>query len=529
MVKGYHKGLWNLYSRFESWPASPPLPAIVPDSNDETTISDTNKLPIVTTTETTDGTGTTEDGWSLALIVLGAGSGTRMRSKLPKPLHPIAGLPMITHVLRAGGGAATVSTTIVVSPALADDARTLAAPEPFEVVVQDFARGTADAVETALPSISDASHLLILFADHPLLTKDTVADLVSGARNERALITILTCALPDAKGYGRIERDESGRPLRVVERKDDSLELRTGETEINSGMMVVDASWARRVLPAIKASDATGEYYLTELVAAAVAEARPDRNPWPVATVAAPAEVALGINDRVQLAEAEAALRERIRQRHMLDGVAISEPHTVLIDVDVEIGQDTTILPYSMILGRTVIGEDCAIGPNAVISNSNIANRVIVQSSTITDSSIADDSDVGPYSHLRRGAEIGPRVHIGNFGEIKNAVIEAATKVGHFSYIGDAHIGTNTNIGAGTVTCNFDGVTKHHTEIGADVFVGSDSMLIAPISIGDGATIGAGSVVTRDVDAGTTVVGAPARRIKRSTVSNDAQPVRKGD
>jgi bifunctional UDP-N-acetylglucosamine pyrophosphorylase/glucosamine-1-phosphate N-acetyltransferase len=293
-----------------------------------------------------------------------------------------------------------------------------------------------------------------------------------------------------------------------------------GETEINSGMMVIDAEWARHVLPKIKSSEATGEIYLTELVADAVAESDERKKSWPVATVQASAEVALGINDRVQFAEAEAVLRDRIRKRHMLAGVTIQEPHTVAIDEDVQIGQDTTILPYSLILGRTVIGADCEIGPSAVITNAEIADRVKIRSSTVTDTSIGDDTDVGPYSHLRRGTRIGARVHVGNYGEIKSAVIDDSAKIGHFSYIGDAHIGANTNIGAGTVTCNFDGVNKHHTEVGSNVFVGSDSMLIAPITIGDGATLGAGSVVTKDVAAGATVVGVPARQIKGSTVQN---------
>ncbi len=370
----------------------------------------------------------TTDDWSVALVVLAAGAGTRMRSKLPKPLHPLAGLPMVSHVLRVGAGASPISTTIVTSPQAADLARQIPGGETVKVVVQNSPRGTGDAVRTALESIDGCSHLLVLFADHPLLTGETVADLVDGARRNGALVTVLTCVLPEAKGYGRIERDAEGRAVRIVEQKDDSAEHRAGETEINSGMMVVNAAWARQTLPNIEPSKTTGEYYLTELVAAAVANLDDNNAPWPVATVQAPAEVALGINDRVQLADAEAVLRDRIRRRHMLSGVTIQEPHTVVIDEDIEIGQDTTILPFSMILGRTVIGDDCTIGPSTVISNSRLGNRVKVHSSTVSDSAIAEDSDVGPYSRLRRGAEIGPRVYIGNFGEIKNSVIDESAK-----------------------------------------------------------------------------------------------------
>jgi bifunctional UDP-N-acetylglucosamine pyrophosphorylase/glucosamine-1-phosphate N-acetyltransferase len=483
----------------------------------------------VTTTSTTDGSRTTDDDWSVALIILAAGAGTRMQSVLPKPLHQVAGLPMINHVLRAGAGAYPVATTVVASPTLADLGQLLPDKLAFNVVLQDPPLGTADAVLKALPTISDASHLVVLFADHPLLTREIVAQLVNGAREQQALVTVLTCVLPDAAGYGRIDRDALGRPIRIVERKDDDLDRRTGPTEINSGMMVINAAWARENLPNIKPSEATGEYYLTELVAAAVGQPGDNRDPLPVATVSASSEVALGINDRVQLAEAEAFLRDRIRRRHMLNGVTIQEPQTVIIDEGVEIGQDTTILPYSIITGETVIGSDCKIGPNAVIRDARIANRVNVQSSTITESAIADDSDIGPYSHLRRGTEIGPKVHIGNFGEIKNSVIDESVKVGHFSYIGDAHVGASTNIGAGAVTCNFDGVDKHHTEIGTNVFVGSDAMLVAPISIGDGAIIGAGSVVTRDVAPGATVVGIPARQIKRRPANDSTEIEDKGD
>jgi bifunctional UDP-N-acetylglucosamine pyrophosphorylase/glucosamine-1-phosphate N-acetyltransferase len=462
---------------------------------------------------------------SVALIVLAAGAGTRMRSKLPKPLHPIAGLPMIGHVLKAGAGASPSSTIVVTSPVLADLATLLQGTNHFQTVVQDPPLGTGDAVLRALPAIGDASHVLMLFADHPLLSPETVQELVVGALMNGALVTILTCIVDDAAGYGRIDRADDGRVLRIVERKDDENHRREGPTEINSGMMVIDAAWARETLPTIQPSRASGEYYLTDLVAIAaeVGQVAP-----PVATVSGNAEIALGINDRVQLAAAESILRERIRRRHMLAGVTIQEPQTVIIDEQVEIGQDTLIQPYSMLLEDTVVGSDCRIGPSAVIRRSRIGDRVVVDSSTITDSVIGNDSDVGPYAHLRRGTDIGPNVHIGNFGEFKNAVVESGAKVGHFSYIGDARVGEETNIGAGTVTCNFDGVDKHHTDIGARVFIGSDSMLVAPIRIGEGARTGAGSVVTKDVDPGATVVGVPARQVKRRVASSLPEGEEKG-
>jgi len=454
------------------------------------------------------------DNWSVALVVLAAGAGTRMQSSLPKPLHPIAGQPMISYVLKAGAGAAPISTIVVAGPGFANTATRLPEADRVQIVAQDPPLGTGDAVLKALPLADGASHLLILFADHPLLTTETVFQLAEGARANGALVTMLTCVVADAAGYGRIERDDQGRPLRIVERKDDEDHVRAGPVEINSGMMIIDAAWARETLPTIKPSPATGEYYLTELVARA---AQAGGNVWPVATVAGDPEIALGVNDRVQLAAAESIIRDRIRRRHMHSGVTIQEPQTVIIDEGVEIGQDTVVFPFSMVLDGTVIGADCRIGPSAVIRRSQLGDRVVVQSSTVSDSTIGNESDVGPYSHLRRGTQIGPNVHIGNFGEVKNAVIESGAKVGHFSYIGDAHVGEQSNIGAGAVTCNFDGVDKHRTEIGKNVFIGSDSMLVAPVHIGDGARTGAGSVVTKDVEPGATVVGIPARQVKRPT------------
>jgi bifunctional UDP-N-acetylglucosamine pyrophosphorylase/glucosamine-1-phosphate N-acetyltransferase len=443
-----------------------------------------------------------------------------MRSATPKALHPVAGVPMVERVLRAGVGARPESTVLVVGTETRDLSHALGNPGCPATVLQDPPRGTGDAVRLGLDALSEIDRLVVLYCDHPLLEPETVAALIAGSRSSGAKVTILSATLEDPAGYGRIVRDETGRPVGIAERSDDDPALRAGPTEINSGMMVLDAPWARRALTEIRPSGATGELYLTELVAIAVAQAT-EREPWPVAVVAGTPDDALGVNDRLDLARAESRAWQRKRERLMRAGVTMRLPDTILIDEDVCVGADSVILPHSQLIGATTVGADCLIGPSAVLSNARLGNRVIVRSSTIEDSSISDDTDVGPYAHLRGGSEIGPDVHIGNFAELKNARLAAGVKVGHFGYIGDASIGEETNIGAGAVTANFDGTAKHRTEIGARAFIGSDTVLRAPIRIGDGARTGAGSVVTKDVAEGATVVGIPARVVRQTPSEAD--------
>ncbi len=447
----------------------------------------------------------------VALVVLAAGQGTRMRSALPKPLHPVAGLPMVAHVLRAGTAAAPAATVLVVGRDGRDLAARLDLPPTAATVVQDPPRGTGDAVRRALDAVGAAAWIVVLYADHPLLTAETVARLVDGARHAGAKATVLTALLPDAAGYGRIDRDGQGRPARIVERADDAAERRVGPTEINSGMMVLDAAWARAALPRLRPSAATGEYYLTDLVALAVAEGPAPGGAWPVATVRGEPEVALGINDRAELAAADAVARDRIRRRLMLAGVTLIGPETIFVDEGVAVGADTTIYPFTSLRAGTAIGAGCAIGPHAVIAASRLGAGVAVVASVVEESAIADGADVGPYAHLRGGTEVGPRVHVGNFAELKNVRLAEGVRVGHFSYLGDASVGADANIGAGTVTANYDGERKHRTEIGARAFIGSDTILRAPVRVGDGARTGAGSVVTRDVPDHALAVGVPAR------------------
>ena len=429
---------------------------------------------------------------------------------------------MVERVIRAGYGARPDDLVLVVSPETAGPVAELALAAGAGTIVQDPPRGTGDAVRIGLATLPDADCLVVLYSDHPLLQPASVARLLDGHRESGANLTVLTATLPDPAGYGRILRDEHGRLVGIAERRDDDASRRTGPTEVNSGMMALDAHWARKSLVRVQPSEATGELYLTDLVAIAVAEARGDV-PWPVATVTGNPDDALGVNDRLDLTRAESRVWERKRETLMRSGITMRLPETITIDEDVSVAADTVILPNTQLLGKTSIGSGCVIGPSAVIENSRLGDRVIVRSSTIEDSEIADDTDVGPYSHLRAGTQIGPHAHIGNFAEIKNARLAAGVKVGHFSYIGDASIGEDTNVGAGTVTANFDGARKHTTDIGARAFIGSDTVLRAPVRVGDDSRTGAGSVVTKDVPDGATVVGVPARVVKRSSVARDQE------
>ncbi|HEX5497888.1 MAG TPA: bifunctional UDP-N-acetylglucosamine diphosphorylase/glucosamine-1-phosphate N-acetyltransferase GlmU [Thermomicrobiales bacterium] len=458
------------------------------------------------------GTATPADD-AVAVVILAAGAGSRMRSALPKPLHPVAGLPMAAHVVDAAAGAAPGRTILVVGPQTRDLAARLGLADDLITVVQETPRGTGDAVRVALPAVGDARCVVVLYADHPLLEAKTVASLVETARTSGARATILTTTLDDAAGYGRIARDAAGNVTRIVERADDDLALRAGRVEINSGMMALDADWARAALASLAPSPATGEFYLTDLVARAVSEHAAGAA-WPVATVEGPDDVARGVNDRIELAEADGRLRRRIRDTLMRAGVSFVGPQTSFIDARVGIGPDTTIHPFTIVAAGTTIGAGCEIGPHAVIRGSRIGDGVTLRGATLDGAIVGAGADVGPYSHLRPGSTLGERVHIGNYVEVKNSRLGDDAKSGHFSYLGDADIGPGANIGAGTITANYDGERKHPTVIGARAFIGSDTILRAPVTIGDDARTGAGSVVTKDVPAGATAVGVPARIVR---------------
>jgi bifunctional UDP-N-acetylglucosamine pyrophosphorylase/glucosamine-1-phosphate N-acetyltransferase len=454
---------------------------------------------------------------SSAAIVLAAGQGTRMRSRVPKVLHPLAGRPMLHHVLDALA-AAGVEHRVVVTGSGADAVES-ALGEGVPTVRQDSQLGTADAVRCGLARIpSGVRHVIVTMGDVPLLPPELFQRLLREQAEGEATIAMLTARVADPAGYGRVVRDDAGAAAAIVEEKDADERTR-GVDEVNVGTYCFEAAWLRANVGNVPAS-ASGEYYLTDLVALAAAGGRR------VAAVEAPhPELTTGINDRVALAAAERLLRARIAEAHMRNGVTIVDPDTTYIDAAVEIGQDARIEPWTVLRGATVIAQDAVIGPNAQVRDSHIGPRTTVWASVVEESEVAEDVEIGPYSHIRPGCRIGPRCRIGNFAELKKAAVGAGTQQHHFSYLGDAEVGEDVNIGAGAVTANFDGEKKNTTTIGDGAFIGVDTMLRAPVTIGPGARTGAGAVVTRDVAPGKTVVGMPARPIEARRRSRDAEAV----
>ncbi|HEY7451835.1 MAG TPA: bifunctional UDP-N-acetylglucosamine diphosphorylase/glucosamine-1-phosphate N-acetyltransferase GlmU [Candidatus Limnocylindria bacterium] len=443
---------------------------------------------------------------SLAAIVLAAGQGTRMRSRLPKVLHPLAGRPMIGHVL-ALLEAVDARPVVVVTGHGADEVEAEIG-NAARTVRQDPQLGTADAVRVALPEIpADTTQVLVTMADVPLLPAGIVADLVRERASHGAVIALLSARVDNPAGYGRIVRGPDD-GLRAIVEDVDADPATLAIDEVNAGTYCFDAAWLRANVERVPPSPA-GEHYLTDLVGLATADGQPVR------VVAAPRpEEAMGINDRVQLAAAERLMRARIAEDHMRAGVTIVDPDSTFIDATVSIGQDARIEPWTVLGGASSIGEEAVIGPGSRVNDSRIGARARVWGSWVEDSEVGEGARVGPMSHLRPGSVVGPDSEIGNYAEVKKSRLGARVRQHHFSYLGDAQVGDDVNIGAGTVTANFDGTAKHETVIGDGAFIGVDTMLRAPVTVGPGAKTGAGSVVTRDVPAGKTVVGVPARPIE---------------
>src|SRR5574341_74156 len=444
----------------------------------------------------------------VAAIVLAAGQGTRMKSDLPKVLHPLCGKPMLWHVLEALKQASTEKSVVVVGYG-AEQVKAVVG-DSAQCVVQESQLGTAHAALQAESLLKGkADYVIITYADMPLLRGVTFERLVETQRSNPGPFSLLTVIAPDARGFGRAARNAQGTVQAIVEEYVATPE-QLAIQELNVGAYCFRSEWLWQALHRIERNPQKGEYYLTDAVELAVKEGLPVQ-----AVVHDNFIEAIGINTRVHLAEAEAAMRQRINREHMLNGVTMTDPASTYIDVDVKIGKDTVVMPNTYIHGATVIGERNLIGPNTIIRDSTIGNDCKILASVMEGARLEDHVDMGPFARLRKGAHLGQGVHMGNFGEVKDSYLAPGVKMGHFSYIGDARIGANTNIGAGTITCNYDGERKHPTEIGADVFIGSDTMLVAPLKIGDGAKTGAGAVVTRDVPPDTLAVGMPARAIKK--------------
>lgn len=440
-------------------------------------------------------------------VILAAGHGTRMKSAIPKVLHPIAGRTMLSWVIKACRQAADEIVTIVVGSEMATHQHDQQGG--FKFVEQSERLGTGHALHQAEAALkSRCDQVLVVNADMPLLRGETLVRLVEEHARSGAVLTLLAVNSHDPRGFGRLVRDKEGNISHIVEEAHASpAELQI--QELNAGAYCFEASWLWRALPRLELSP-KGEYYLTDLVKLAAGEG------LRVGHVSAQDEAEkIGVNTRIHLAEAEAAMRERINQEWMGRGVTLQDPATTYIGPQVQIGRDSLILPNTHLEGETVIGENCRIGPNSIIRDSRIGDGCEVEASVVEGAQLAEGVDVGPFSHLREGAILETGVHVGNFGEIKNSHLGPGVKVGHFSYLGDATIGADVNIGAGTVTCNFDGEKKNPTTIDEDAFIGSDTMLVAPVRIGSRARTGAGSVVTKDVPADSVAVGVPARTIRR--------------
>ncbi len=442
---------------------------------------------------------------AVAGLVLAAGQGTRMRSRLPKVLHPLAGRAMIDHVL-AACAAANLDPLVVVTGHGGDQVETALGSRP--VVRQDPQRGTADAVKIGLTRIPEsAQQLVVTMGDVPLLPAEAIEALSSAQAGADAAIALLAVVMGDPSGYGRIVRDSSGNVAAVVEEADADAAVRT-VVEINSGTYCFDLGWLRSIIDSVPPS-ASGEYYLTDLVRLAV-----DAGRRVVVVTADDPLTVTGINDRVQLAAVEAALVARIIAAHQRDGVTVVDPATTRIDVEVTIEPDARIEPWTILAGTTAVGAGAIVGPGSVVTDSRIGADARVVASWVESAEVGVGARIGPMAHLRAGSVIGPSSEVGNFAEVKNTRLGRGVRQHHFSYLGDAELGDEVNVGAGTVTANFDGSTKHRTVVGAGAFLGVDTTLRAPLTVGEGATTGAGSVVIHDVAPGETVVGVPAHPIR---------------
>ena len=434
---------------------------------------------------------------SLSVVILAAGKGTRMKSARPKVLHRLAGRPIIDHVLRTTASLRPDRTVLVVGQG-ADEVREALAGWPgLQFVIQSPQLGTGHALLQTAPVLEGhTGTLLLLYADVPLLSVETLQRLLETHRTTRAAATVLTAELDDPYGYGRIVRDDSGHITRIVEERDASAAERAIR-EINSGIYVLELDSLFATLQRLATDNAQGEYYLTDLVAMH----RQAGKRVETLRIASAGELR-GINSRVDLAELTQALRARKNRELMLAGVTLEDPATTYIDADVTIGADTTVGPGVQLQGRTTIGASCHIHAGARLTNATVGEGVtILDRSVIVDSTIGAGASVGPFSHLRPGSEVGEDARIGNFVELKKTKLGRRSKANHLAYLGDATIGEDVNIGAGTITCNYDGETKHQTVIEDGVFIGSDSQLVAPVTVGRGAYVAAGSSITENVPA----------------------------
>lgn len=446
------------------------------------------------------------------VIVLAAGEGTRMRSATPKVLHAIAGRSLIGHVLEAASAVDPAHVVVVIGHARDQVLAHLEEVAPWvDTVVQEEQRGTGHAVRIALAALASAQAItsapvVVLSGDTPLLTGATVRELVDAHVRTGAAATLLTAVLSDPAGYGRIVRVADGAVESIVEHRDASDEVLT-ISEINAGMYAFDPVRLAPALERLTTANDQGEEYLTDVVSLLRAEGSPVAG-----LIVEDSHEILGVNDRVQLAEAAALMRDRINERWMREGVSMLDPASTWIDVDVDLAPDVTILPQTSLLGPTSIATGARIGPGTTLTSCEVGEGATLMHTWAELAVIEAGASVGPFTYLRPGARLGPRSRAGAFVEMKNASLGEGAKVPHLSYVGDAEVGEGTNIGAATIFVNYDGQAKHQTVIGRHARIGSDTMLVAPVTVGDGAYTAAGSVITEDVPAGAMAVGRARQR-----------------
>ena len=458
----------------------------------------------------------------LAVVILAAGEGKRMKSARPKVLQPLAGRPLLAHVIDTARALEPAAIHIVyghggeqVREAFASDTPAGKGTPPLSWALQAQRLGTGHAVTQAMPGIPDDQRVLVLYGDVPLIQRSTLQALLALAGPKQ--VALLTMMLDDPSGYGRVMRDARGRVLRIVEEKDAAKrDLRV--RECNTGVLAAPAKLLRKWLRGLKNKNAQGEYYLTDVIAAAVKEGIAV-NPLVAPTVT---EV-LGVNDKVQLAELEGVYRARIARELLLAGVTIADPARIDVRGTVSHGSDVFLDANVLLEGNVKLGNRVRIGPNCVVRNSEIGDDTVVFPNCVIDSAIIGQScNIGPFARFRPSSRLADEVHIGNFVEVKNSQLGAGSKANHLTYVGDAQVGSRVNMGAGTIVANYDGANKHLTRIEDDVHTGSNSVLVAPIVIGAGATIAAGSTVMREVPAGKLTIA----RARQTTIEDWKRPVK---
>ena len=442
------------------------------------------------------------------VVILAAGLGTRMKSGLAKALHPVADVPLVQHVMNAAAGLEPEKIVLVLGHQ-ADRVRAAVSGSNAEIVIQQEQLGTGHAVQQAREAIVGTSGpVIILCADTPLLTTETLKSVVTLHRTSRAAVTLITATAANPFGYGRVIRGRGG--VKAVVEEKDATAAQKKIKEVNAGIYCFDPKFLLSALTQLGRNNAQGEYYLPDTISLA----RKKKRVVAAFLCSDPGEV-MGVNSRIDLSRAEAILRERINRRWMAEGVTMLDPGSTFVGMEASLGRDVVLYPNVRIEGRTTIGDGCIVYPGSRIRNSVLANAVTVKDyCVIEESQIASEASVGPFAHLRPGAVIGERARIGNFVEIKKTIIGAGSKANHLSYIGDATVGRDVNIGAGVITCNYDGYEKFRTVIEDNVFVGSDAQLVAPVRVGSGAVIAAGATITRDVPADALAINRPPQEVR---------------